>query len=223
MRTAPHPVFALAAVENRPVLFARIGLPDGRGLPELAAAAETTEVVPVHVASDRLVLVMASALGAEALERAGFTVDRREPVEDRAAFLIRDDRPVTESESLADSADTAGSATVAARRATAAYGFIADALAEGCPAGRPARARTGWCVSRRARRSAGRGGAPAGCQARTHGTPAAGPDAPLAARRGSVGRAHRRSGRKPAPGPASARRPATASCPPRRSPRCGRR
>ncbi|MFE9637226.1 M20/M25/M40 family metallo-hydrolase [Streptomyces sp. NPDC006463] len=129
MRTAPHPVFALAAVENRPVLFARIGLPDGRGLPELAAVAETTEVVPVHVASDRLVLVMASALGAEALERAGFTVDRREPVEDRAAFLIRDDRPVTESESLADSTDAAGSATGAARRATAVYGFIADALA----------------------------------------------------------------------------------------------
>lgn len=131
MRTAPHPVFALAAVENRPVLFARIGLPDGRGMPELAAAAETTEVVPVHVASDRLVLVMASALGAEALERAGFTVDRREPVEDRAAFLIRDDRPVTEAESLADSVstDTAGSATGAVRRAAAVHGFIADALA----------------------------------------------------------------------------------------------
>ncbi|MGF0174330.1 M20/M25/M40 family metallo-hydrolase [Streptomyces sp. Marseille-Q5077] len=129
MRTAPHPVFALAAMENRPVLFARIGLPPGRGLPELAAAAETTEVVPVHVASDRLVLVMASALGAEALERVGFTVDRREPVEDRAAFLIRDDRPITEAESAANSTDTAGSETGAARRATAVFGFIADALA----------------------------------------------------------------------------------------------
>lgn len=82
MRTAPHPVFALAAVEKRPVFLARVGLPDGQGLPELDAAAETAEVVPVRVATDRLVLVMASALGAEALERAGFTVDRREPVDD---------------------------------------------------------------------------------------------------------------------------------------------
>ncbi|MFF5158381.1 M20/M25/M40 family metallo-hydrolase [Streptomyces sp. NPDC000348] len=138
MRTAPHPVFALAAVENRPVLFARIGLPDGRGLPELAAAAETTEVVPVHVASDRLVLVMASALGAEALERAGFRVDLREPVEDGAAFLVRDGRPVAEVEPLVASTDTAGSATGTARRATAVYGFIADALAgRGAPSATP--------------------------------------------------------------------------------------
>lgn len=129
MRTAPHPVFTLAAVENRPVLFARIGLPDGRSLPELAAAVSTTEVVPVHVASDRLVLVMASALGAEVLERAGFTVDLREPVEDRAAFLIRDNRPVAEAESLLGSVGTPGTASAEVRRATALHGFVADALA----------------------------------------------------------------------------------------------
>ncbi|EFL19288.1 hypothetical protein [Streptomyces sp. C] len=98
MRSAPHPVFAPAAMEGRPVFFARIGLPEGRGLPELAAVVETTEAVPLHVASERLVLVMASGLGAEVLERAGFAVDLREPVEDRSAFQIRDEGPAGFSE-----------------------------------------------------------------------------------------------------------------------------
>lgn len=120
MRTAPHPVFAVAAAEGRPVLFARIGLPEGRGLPELAAVAETTEVVPVHVASDRLVLVMASALGAEVLERTGFTVDLRDPVEDRSAFLVREEGSGGAAEPAAGAAE---------RRAAAVYGFVADALA----------------------------------------------------------------------------------------------
>ncbi|WP_309060067.1 M20/M25/M40 family metallo-hydrolase [Streptomyces sp.] len=134
MRTAAHPVLTLAAVENRPVHFARIGVPDGRGLPELAAAASTAEVVPLHVASDRLVLAMASALGAEALERAGFTVDLREPVEDSAAFLIRDNRPVAQAEALVGSAGTPGPADAEARRATALHGFVTDALAaQGAP------------------------------------------------------------------------------------------
>lgn len=108
MRTAPHPVFAAAAMEGRPVFFARVGLPEGRGLPELAAAAGMTEAVPVHVASERLVLVMASALGAEVLQRAGFTVELRDPVEDRSAFLVRDEGPGD---------------------AAALYGFVGDALA----------------------------------------------------------------------------------------------
>ncbi|MFF5705589.1 HAD family hydrolase [Streptomyces sp. NPDC012794] len=81
MRTAPHPVFALAALENRAVFFARVGLPDGQDASELTAAAEATEAVPVQVASERLVVVMASELGAEALGRAGFTVEGRDPVE----------------------------------------------------------------------------------------------------------------------------------------------
>lgn len=90
MRTAAHPVFTGAALENRPVLWARIGLPEGQGLPALEAVANRTEAVPVHIASARLVLAMVSMRGAAALEQAGFTVDLRGPVEDTAAFLIRD-------------------------------------------------------------------------------------------------------------------------------------
>ncbi|RST01827.1 Zn-dependent exopeptidase M28 [Streptomyces sp. WAC07149] len=130
MRTAPHPVFAPAAMEGRAVFFARIGLPEGRGLAELAAVAETTEAVPVHVASERLVLVMASGLGAEVLERAGFTVELREPVEDRSAFLVRDEGPGGLAEPQAGAAGVAG-ADGAAGRAEALYGFVAGALAAG--------------------------------------------------------------------------------------------
>ncbi|WP_405977024.1 M28 family metallopeptidase [Streptomyces sp. NBC_00158] len=136
MRTAPHPVFAVAAMEGRPVLFARVGLPEGRGLPELAAVADTTEVVPVHVASERLVLVMASALGAEVLERAGFTVDLRDPVEDRSAFLIRDQGSAGAAEPAG--AGAGAGAGAADRRASAVYGAVADALAaSGAPPALP--------------------------------------------------------------------------------------
>ncbi|MFD0358221.1 M20/M25/M40 family metallo-hydrolase [Streptomyces sp. NPDC127110] len=120
MRTAPHPVFASAAMEGRPVFFARIGLPEGRGLPELAAVAEMTEAVPVHVASERLVLVMASGLGAEVLGRAGFPVELREPVEDKSAFLIHDEGSGGPAEQAPG---------VAAGRAEALYAFVAEALA----------------------------------------------------------------------------------------------
>ncbi|MFH0172538.1 M20/M25/M40 family metallo-hydrolase [Streptomyces cacaoi] len=123
MRTAAHPVFTAASVENRPVLWARIGLPEGLGLSALEGAANRTEVVPVHVASARLVLAMASMRGAAVLEQAGFTVDLRGPVEDTAAFLIRDDRPLTPARSAADDRD--GVTT----RATAAFGLVADELA----------------------------------------------------------------------------------------------
>ncbi|WP_354637801.1 M28 family metallopeptidase [Kitasatospora camelliae] len=91
MVTAPHPVFARAAAQGRPARFVRIGLPAGRGLADLEAVADTAEVVPLHVASDRLVLAMATAEGAAAVEPAGFTADLREPVDDTAVFLVRDD------------------------------------------------------------------------------------------------------------------------------------
>ncbi|MEU2421712.1 HAD family hydrolase [Streptomyces sp. NPDC007851] len=85
MRTAPHPVFTTAAMEDRPVFRARIGLPDGQGPPALTAAMDGTEAVPVRVVSQRLVVAMVTALGGEALDRAGFTVAVQGPVEDLAA------------------------------------------------------------------------------------------------------------------------------------------
>ncbi|GGN80102.1 hypothetical protein GCM10011579_065300 [Streptomyces albiflavescens] len=102
MRTAAHPVFALAATENRPVLRSRIELTDGLGLPELTTAADETEAVVVQLVSERLALAMVTTQGAETLERAGFTVDLRGPVDDTAVFPIRDDQPVSAAESLAD-------------------------------------------------------------------------------------------------------------------------
>ncbi|MEW2289530.1 HAD family hydrolase [Streptomyces sp. NPDC047841] len=81
MRTAADPVFARAAVEDRPVRRAWIELPDGRDLPGLTAAVDGTEAVVVRGVSDRLVLAMVTTRGAEALERAGFPVDPREPVD----------------------------------------------------------------------------------------------------------------------------------------------
>lgn len=123
LRTAAHPVFTRAAVENRPVLWARIMLPEDRGLPALEAVANRTEVVPVHIASTRLVLAMTSTSGAETLEQAGFTVDLRGPVEDTAAFLIRDDRPLDPAQDLADA--SGGAMT----RATSAFGLVVGELA----------------------------------------------------------------------------------------------
>ncbi|WP_149823524.1 M28 family metallopeptidase [Streptomyces tailanensis] len=123
LRTAAHPVFTGAALENRPVLWARIELPEDRGLPALERVANRTEVVPVHIASGRLVLAMASMRGAAALEQAGFMVDLRGPVEDTAAFLIRDDRPLTPAQGFADAPDRATT------RATSAFGVVADELA----------------------------------------------------------------------------------------------
>jgi hypothetical protein len=129
MRTAPHSVFTLAAVENRPVFWARVGLPPRRGLPELEAVANEAEVVPVHVASERLVLAMATAHGTEALQRAGFVVDLRGPVQNTAAFLIRDDHPVTAAPGLAASPDTALPQDESTVRATEAFGLVSGALA----------------------------------------------------------------------------------------------
>jgi hypothetical protein len=123
LRTAPHPVFTGAALENRPVLWARVELPEDRGLPALETVANQNEVVPVHIASARLVLAMASMRGVAALEQAGFAVDLRGPVEDTAAFLVRDDRPLTPGQDFADATDRAMT------RATSAFGVVADELA----------------------------------------------------------------------------------------------
>jgi hypothetical protein len=102
MRTAAHPVFAVAAMENRPVFRSRIELPNGLGQSELTAAVNETQSVVVEIVSERLALAMVTTQGLEALERAGFTVDLRGPVDDTAAFPIQDDQPVSAAESLAD-------------------------------------------------------------------------------------------------------------------------
>ncbi|MFE3610569.1 Zn-dependent exopeptidase M28, partial [Streptomyces goshikiensis] len=134
LRTAAHPVFAQAAVEGRPVLWTRIGLPGGRGLAELDAVANAAEVVPVHVASDRLVLAMASERGASALRRAGFTTDPRGSVEETAAFLLRDDRPVPAPEAFAGEPPEVPAALESGLRASAAFAFAAGELAGAGPA-----------------------------------------------------------------------------------------
>ncbi|MEV0183474.1 HAD family hydrolase [Streptomyces sp. NPDC050625] len=92
MRTAAHPVFAIAAMEDRPVLRTRIELPDGLGPPELTTAVDETEAVVVELVSEQLALAMATRRGAQALQHAGFTVDLRGPVDEVVAFPIRDDQ-----------------------------------------------------------------------------------------------------------------------------------
>ncbi|WP_329214594.1 HAD family hydrolase [Streptomyces sp. NBC_01485] len=93
MRTAAHPVFALAATENRSVLRARIELRDGQDPRSLTAAMDETEAVPAEIVSERLVLAMVTARGVAMLERAGFTVDVRGPAEDTVASPVRHDSP----------------------------------------------------------------------------------------------------------------------------------
>ncbi|MGW2272910.1 M28 family metallopeptidase [Streptomyces yangpuensis] len=129
MRTAAHPVFALAALENRPVLWARIGLPEGKDLSGLAAVVNATEVVPVHVASARLVLAMASTSGVEVLQQAGYAVDLQGSVDETSAFLVRDNRPLPAAEALADAPATTRADAEAALRATTVFAFVAGELA----------------------------------------------------------------------------------------------
>lgn len=129
MRTAAHPVFTLAAMENRPAFWTRIELPEGQELPGLEAVANEAEVVPVHVASERLVLAMATTRGVQTLERAGFTVDMRGHVEDTAAFLVRDNRPLQVADTFADTPSATRYAAETSLRATAVFGFVADELA----------------------------------------------------------------------------------------------
>lgn len=128
MRVAPHPVFTRAAIENRPVFWTRIDVPEGGGLGVLESVANGTEAVPVHVASPRLVLAMATALGVETLQQAGFTTDVRGQVEDTAAFLIRDDRSLPVPEAFAGVSDESRTATEGAMRAAAAFCFASGEL-----------------------------------------------------------------------------------------------
>ncbi|MFF7870450.1 M28 family metallopeptidase [Streptomyces qaidamensis] len=129
MRIAAHPAFTLAAMENRPAFWTRIELPEGQELPGLEAVANEAEVVPVHVASERLVLAMATTRGVQTLERAGFTVDMRGHVEGTAAFLVRDNRPLQVADTFADTSSATRYAAEASLRATAVFGFVADELA----------------------------------------------------------------------------------------------
>ena len=78
LRTAPHPVFTLAAVEGRPVFRARIALPADRALP--AIYHWEGDLLDAPAAPDRPVPALATARGAEALRRAGYTVDLHGPV-----------------------------------------------------------------------------------------------------------------------------------------------
>ncbi|MCR8574775.1 M28 family metallopeptidase [Streptomyces sp. Isolate_219] len=128
MRAAAHPVFTFAAVEGRPVFWARIEVPADRSLADLEAIAHTGEVVPVHVASAHLVLVMATARGVAALEQGGFTADLRGEVAETTAFLMRDDRPVSLPEALTHVSGTAKETAEATLRAESAFTFIAGAL-----------------------------------------------------------------------------------------------
>ncbi|MEU1511595.1 HAD family hydrolase [Streptomyces sp. NPDC005811] len=80
LRTAPHPVLTLAAIEGRPVFEARIALPADRGLADLAEVAGTTEAVLLPGDDQQLAPALVSALGAGVLERAGFTVDLGAPL-----------------------------------------------------------------------------------------------------------------------------------------------
>ncbi|MFD6225810.1 M28 family metallopeptidase [Streptomyces sp. NPDC060232] len=128
LRVAPHPVFTLAAVEDRPVFWTRIDVPEGTSLGVLESLANGTEAVPVHVASPRLVLAMATAFGVETLQQAGFTTDVRGQVEDTAAFLVRDDRPVPVPEAFAGASEGSRTAAEGTLRAAAAFCFASGEL-----------------------------------------------------------------------------------------------
>ncbi|MFJ9818517.1 HAD family hydrolase [Streptomyces sp. NPDC101151] len=102
MRTAADPVFVFAAMESRPVHRSRIELPEDLGPAELATAVDETEAVVVQIVSERLALVMVTTRGAEALERAGFGVQVRGRVDDTTAVPVRDGRPASVPDALAD-------------------------------------------------------------------------------------------------------------------------
>ncbi|MES5825216.1 M20/M25/M40 family metallo-hydrolase [Streptomyces sp. RG80] len=139
LRTAAHPVFARAAIAGRSVFWARIELPAGRTLADLEAVAGGTEVVPVHVAGGGLVLAMTTVRGVEALELGGFTVRLQDQVEETAAFLVRDDRPVVPAAPLADTSAEGRARVEADLRASAAFDLVASELAGTGRAGGPGR------------------------------------------------------------------------------------
>lgn len=125
LRTAPHPIFCLAALERRSVFWVRINIPANRNLAELEAVVNANEIVPVHVGSDHLVLSAATTVGVVALEQAGFSTDVRGQVDETAAYLIRDDRDVSIPDSIVRSSDDT-KAMEATLRSTAAFAFVAS-------------------------------------------------------------------------------------------------
>jgi peptidase M28-like protein len=127
MGTAPHPVFASAATEGRPALWVRITVPAGRTIADLDAAVRGIEVVPVHAGSETLVLAMATAAGVDDLEQAGFAVERKSPVDETSALLMRDDRPLP-------SGFVGSPQQEAEDRAQRAFGFISSRVAGFAPA-----------------------------------------------------------------------------------------
>jgi hypothetical protein len=129
MAVAPHPVFALAVLQRRAIFWARITLPAGHTLCELAALADGIEFVPVHVPSDKLVLGIATEDAAAALAQQGFAVDLRGQAGDTYAYLMRDDRTLAPVAGLAAVSASERQGIDAMRRAAAAFAHIAGALA----------------------------------------------------------------------------------------------
>ena len=129
MGVAPHPVFALAALQRRAVFWGRVALPAGRTLSELAALAGSIEFVPVHVPSERLVLGMATEDAAAMIARQGFPVDLRGQVGDTNAYLMRDDRPLPSMVALAAVPESDRQGIEAKRRAAAAFAYVSGAVA----------------------------------------------------------------------------------------------
>lgn len=128
MLSAPHPVFAMAALERRPVLWVKVTVPAGRSLSELEAAAGATEFVPVHVPSQQLVLGMATDRGANAVQQQGFTVEFCAEVADTTAYLIRDDRPLVLPASFAGLSPEEQVSREAMQRATEAFAYISGQI-----------------------------------------------------------------------------------------------
>jgi hypothetical protein len=129
MTVAPHPVFALAALQRRAVFWARIVLPAGRTLAELAALAAGIEFVPVHIPSDKLVLGLSTEDAAAALAQQGFAVDLRSQAGDTNAYLMRDDRALAPVAALAAVSAGDRQGIDAKRRAASAFAYVSGALA----------------------------------------------------------------------------------------------
>lgn len=125
LRTVPHPVFSLAAIERRPVFWIRINVPVNRSLVDLETVANSNEVVPAHVGSDSLILAAATAHGVAALEQGGFSVDVRGRIDETTAYLLRDDRKVSMPASFAGSNEDKENMENSIR-AAAAFSFISS-------------------------------------------------------------------------------------------------
>lgn len=93
MRTTPHPLFALATAEERPVFWVRINLSFDLALSDLASPSTLLELAPLHVATEHLLLAMATTKAVAMLKQLGCTVETYGEVGTTSAYLLRDDRP----------------------------------------------------------------------------------------------------------------------------------